>query len=257
MEKSTNIVKKLKLIGTPFKIFKNTAFIKGMFNSYLECAKFEGAAIKTVSGIRGQIKKGLSSPEGSFRATFEDKILSSDIVFLPTWYTVDVPRYYNLVTTLLSNDKVNWEGMKTVGQIRFEKGLKPVMVKDSIYKDQERLPRKFHPLKIPRSLEKELPFKSRPKVIEKLKKKRIKERRAVILEPSERRVRSLMNQLSTLHKEKAKKRKLKHQEELSKRNAKRRAEEEKKQQKTKLLRKRFYQEVGLAEKRNEKKRRVG
>ena len=94
------VMKKLKLIGYPYQIFKNTAFIKGMFTSDLEVSRYEGAQIKTVSGVRGQIKKSLVSkgnPDGSYRATFEDKIMKSDIITCRTWYQLELPRFYNPV----------------------------------------------------------------------------------------------------------------------------------------------------------------
>lgn len=61
-----------------------------------------------MSGIRGTIKKAVKAggvqgaKEGAFRATFEDKILSSDIVFLRAWVAVDIPRFFNPVTNLLT-----------------------------------------------------------------------------------------------------------------------------------------------------------
>jgi len=77
IDHSVKIVKKLKLTGVPYKIYKNTAFIKDMFTSALEVAKFEGANVRTVSGLRGQVKRALPKPDGAFRATFEDKVLMS------------------------------------------------------------------------------------------------------------------------------------------------------------------------------------
>lgn len=45
LDKFIKIVKKLKLIGFLYKIFKNILFIKGMFNFVLEVVKFEGVVI--------------------------------------------------------------------------------------------------------------------------------------------------------------------------------------------------------------------
>ena len=51
---SFQIMKKLKLVGHPYKIFSKTAFIRGMFNSELEVAKMIGSKIQTVSKVRGK-----------------------------------------------------------------------------------------------------------------------------------------------------------------------------------------------------------
>ena len=251
VDQSANIVKKLKLTGVPYKIFKNTVFVRGMFTTCLECSRYEGAAIRTVSGLRGQIKRALSSPPGAFRATFEDRLLMSDIVFVRTWYPVSIPRYYNPVTSLLRPDKTQWEGMRTVGKIRHELGKKPAVKRESLYRPIIRETRRFNPLKIPPALEKQLPFKSRPKQMEK-RKKSGKPRRAEILEPQERRVLRLMHQLSTIHKEKQRKRKESQRRVHQIYLAKKQKDEARRERHTRMLKKKFYRELGLAE-RNETK----
>lgn len=131
---TTQIVKKLKLTGTPYKIFKNTAFVKDMFSSSLEVAKFEGAYVRTVSGIRGQVKKALAKPEGCYRAAFEDKVLMSDIVFLRAWYQIKPRQYYNAVGNLLLRDKTAWTGMRLTGEVRRDQGLTLTQDVNSLYK---------------------------------------------------------------------------------------------------------------------------
>jgi ribosome biogenesis protein BMS1 len=96
------VMKKLKLVGTPTKVFRNTALIRGMFNSDLEVAKFSDAKIRTVSGIRGRVRKAIKDgAPGTFRAVFEDKVLHSDIVILKTWAPVETKRFCHNVTSLL------------------------------------------------------------------------------------------------------------------------------------------------------------
>lgn len=243
---SQKIVKKLKLTGTPAKIYKNTAFIKDMFSSALEVAKFEGAHIKTVSGIRGQVKKALSKPEGQFRATFEDKVLMSDIVFLRAWYTVVPRRFYNPVTSLLDSKK--WEGMRLTGTVRKEKQLKAPSHINSTYRDVERTKeRKFNPLRIPRSLQSDLPFKSKPKEMKSNSSgsKGYLAKRAVLLEGDEKKALALLQQMKTVQREKTEKRKQKRDEKKGEKQKLAAKEQEGRNQKRKAEMKEIYRVQGM------------
>ncbi|BGP12897.1 hypothetical protein JCM10213_005150 [Rhodosporidiobolus nylandii] len=204
---TTQIVKKLKLTGTPYKIFKNTAFIKDMFNSSLEVAKFEGAYIRTVSGIRGQVKKALAKPEGCYRAAFEDKVLMSDIVFLRAWYQVKPRQYYNAVGNLLQRDKASWQGMRLTGEVRRAEGMKTPQDVNSLYKPVVRETRRFNTLKVPRKLQAALPFASKPKMQAQQKNKTYMQKRAVVMEPEEKKALSLLQQVQAISRDKEAKRK--------------------------------------------------
>jgi ribosome biogenesis protein BMS1 len=201
VDESTEIVKKLKLTGVPYKIYKNTAFIKDMFTTSLEIAKFEGASIKTVSGIRGQIKRALSKPEGHFRATFEDKVLMSDIVFLRAWYPIRPHRFYNPVTNL-----IGWDGMRLTGQVRAAEKLATPSLKNSAYKPVERATRHFNPLRVPRALAADLPFKSQIVQMKKQSKQTYMQKRAVVVGGEEKKARDLMQKIMTVRNDKEAKR---------------------------------------------------
>ncbi|KAJ6256945.1 Ribosome biogenesis protein bms1 [Drechslerella dactyloides] len=210
VDEGTEIVKKLKLTGFPYKVFKNTAFIKGMFSSALEVAKFEGAGIRTVSGIRGQIKRALSKPDGYFRATFEDKILMSDIVFLRAWYPVKPRKFYNPMTNLLGED--GWQSMRLTGQVRAEEGIQTPLLKDSKYKKIERQTRHFNPLRVPKAVQAGLPFKSQIHAMKPQKKPTYMQKRTVVLGGEEKKARDLLQKLQTMRNEKVEKRREKKEE---------------------------------------------
>ncbi|KAI7870125.1 hypothetical protein BDF14DRAFT_1774923 [Spinellus fusiger] len=244
---ASEIVKKLKLTGSPYKIFKNTSFIKDMFTSSLEVAKFEGATIRTVSGIRGQVKKALPRPEGHFRATFEDRVLMSDIVFLRAWYPIKPRKFYNPVTSLLLSTKREWQGMRLTGQVRREQQLRAPQNVDSVYKPIERKERRFNTLKIPKALQAELPFASKPKQASPQSRKSYAAKRAVILEPEEKKIYTLMQQLNTLRNDKSRKRKLKDTERREANDKKKAKVEEKTAEKEKERRKDYFRKESKRE----------
>lgn len=253
LDKSTQVVKKLKLTGVPMKIYRKTAFIKDMFNSTLEIAKFEGARIKTVSGIRGQIKKAVAKPEGCFRATFEDKIMLSDIVFCRTWYKIDVPRFYNPVTSLLlpPAEKSQWRGMKTTGQLKRERNIRAEANKDSIYTPVKRDVKVFRPLSIPRKLQKELPYRDKPKLeaVPHLRKPKFKQSRvAVVREPQEEKIARIMKMIRTNYTQKQKQAKEVMTTRITAYQARVAEEEARKMKKQKQVKKEIFRDFSKLEK---------
>lgn len=245
VDEGTEIVKKLKLTGHPYKIFKNTAFIKDMFSTSLEIAKFEGASIRTVSGIRGQIKKALSKPEGHFRATFEDKVLMSDIVFLRAWYPVRPHRFYNPVTNLLEPGAADdWAGMRLTGQVRADANLPTPSEKNSAYRAIERQQRHFNPLRVPRKLQADLPFKSQIVQMKPQKKEGYAQKRAVVAGGEDRKARRLMQQVQLLRNEKVEKRRAKQEERKMPYKAKVAENEEMKKAREKRERDEFWRREG-------------
>ena len=247
---SVEIVKKLKLVGHPYKIYRNTAFIKDMFSNALEVAKFEGAQIRTVSGIRGEIKRALSKPEGCFRATFEDKILMSDTIFLKTWYPIKIKKFYNPVTSLLLNHHSEWKGMRLTGQVRAENNIPTPLQDDSQYKKIERVERHFNPLRVPKSIQADLPFKSQIHKMKPQKKQSYMNKRAVVLGGEEKKARDLMQKIATIRKEKDVKRKTKKDEKFKEKLKKIVKNEELRKEKEKERKKEYFAKEG-------KKRRLG
>ncbi|KAL0960817.1 hypothetical protein HGRIS_005836 [Hohenbuehelia grisea] len=264
LDRSVKIVKKIKLTGVPYKIFKNTAFIKDMFSSALEIAKFEGANIRTVSGIRGQVKKALPKPEGTFRATFEDKILLSDIVFLRAWYSVEPRKFYNPVTSLLLSNKDQWSGMRLTGQVRRDEGLKTPLNVNSTYKKVERPERRFNTLKVPRKLQSALPYASKPKLMKSQNRPTYLQKRAVVMEPEEKKAIALLQQIRALRKDQVSRRKEKknerkeaHRKKVEKEEAKRtEKDKEKKKEYMRIQGQKSKREADLEEGRGSKRRKT-
>merc|ERR1712216_799004 len=100
---------------------------------------------------------------GLVRATFEDQLRISDIVFLRSWIKIKPEKYYNPLSTFLLKDKSNWRGIRTIGRICYEENIELTKKKDSRYQITQRPKQRFAPFKISRKLHLNLPFKSKTK----------------------------------------------------------------------------------------------
>ena len=247
-EKEYAIVKKLKLIGHPMKIFKHTAFIKDMFTSSTEVARFINASLRTVSGIRGAVKAAITTQghDGLFRATFEDRIVSSDIVVCRSWSTVDVHAFYAPVQNYLVAGGV-WRGLRTVREVREAAQKWAEQRSDSAYGSAiERRERKFSALHVPKTLAKQLPFAAKEKVMPPRAANRplYEEARLVVRSKEEKELYTFMQHVNTVKGVRDDKRKEARGRQREKYLKKKAVEEDKHATQNKAVRKRRYEAEG-------------
>lgn len=141
--------------------------------------------------------------------------------------------------------------MRLTGQVRREEGLKTPSNPDSSYKKVERAPRRFNPLRVSKNLQAALPYASKPKLMNAQRKETYLQKRAVILEPEEKRALALLQQARALRKDQVSRRRDKKEEHRSKHRLKVAAEEEKKSEKDKERKKESLRWAGIKSKRGE------
>lgn len=97
--------------------------------------------------------------------------------------------------------------MRLLGQIRRDEGLKTPLQVNSTYKPVERTTRHFNPLKIPRQIQKDLPFASKIKAMRPQKEQTYLQKRAVVMTKDERKASALLQSMQSLQKDKVQRRK--------------------------------------------------
>ena len=111
--------------------------------------------------------------------------------------------------------------MRLTGQVRREQGIKTPLHINSAYrvsrhitcvpftvhstirntKPVERPSRRFNPLRIPRKLQAALPYASKPKIMKAQKSQTYMQKRAVVLEPEEKKAVAMLQQIRALRKD--------------------------------------------------------
>jgi len=154
------------------------------------------------------------------------------------------------VTNLLlpEEEKLKWKGMRTLGQIKRDRGIKMEVNPDHLYTKVERQPKVFNELQIPRNLQRDLPYSFKPKHLTTGgKKDKTLERVAVVLEPSEKKVVNHMKVLRTLFKDKEERQAAEKSKRVESLIKKVQGEEERKFKKQKEARKLVARAVSKAE----------
>jgi ribosome biogenesis protein BMS1 len=95
-----------------------------------------------------------------------------------------------------------WKGMRTVAEIRRDQQMAIPVNKDSLYKPITRVRREFSKIHVPKKLQESLPFASKPKQQAIKNKDSYMAKRAVVLDPEDRKKRAAIQMLSTIKKDK-------------------------------------------------------
>lgn len=153
------------------------------------------------------------------------------------------------MTSLLLSDKEHWEGMRLTGQVRREEGLKTPTNVNSTYKRVERPARRFNPLKVPKKLQAALPYASKPKLMRAQHRATYIQKRAVVMEPEEKKAMALLQQVRALRKDQVARQREKREERKAVHRKKVAKEEGRKAEKDKEKRKEYMRLAGTKSKR--------
>ncbi|KAL0233372.1 hypothetical protein GEMRC1_012117 [Eukaryota sp. GEM-RC1] len=116
----------------------------------------------------------------------------SDLVTLRTWVPVQPPHFYHPMLRIPL-----FRLMKTQGELRNERNRSAPVKQDSLYLPIEREEKVFNPLVIPKSLQAELPFASKPKLQQKRVRKGVEQRRPLFRDEAEVERQKLLEKLRT------------------------------------------------------------
>ena len=130
--------------------------------------------------------------------------------------------------------------MRLTGQIRAAQNIETPSNPDSGYKKVERADRQFNGLKVPKAVQKDLPFKSQVRQMKPQRKKTYMAKRAVVLGGEEKKARTFIQNVLTISKDKEQRKKAKKQDQRKERLKRLAKAEEEKSQKDKEKKKEYF-----------------
>lgn len=139
--------------------------------------------------------------------------------------------------------------MRLTGQVRRDEDLKTPLNANSTYKPVQRAPRRFNTLKVPQKLQASLPYASKPKIMKPQHRQTYLQKRAVVMEPEEKKAVALLQQIRALRKDQVARRKEKQNERKEVHRKAVAKEEARKNEKDKEKRKEYMRASGMKSKR--------